>query len=42
MNKIQETLTKDQKLLLFRNLARAMALDRLMMRLIRAGKMTGF
>lgn len=42
MSKIQETLTKDQKLLLFRNLARAMALDRLMMRLIRAGRFTGF
>jgi TPP-dependent pyruvate/acetoin dehydrogenase alpha subunit len=42
MSKVQDTLTKDQKLLLFRNLARAMALDRMMMRLIRGGKMTGF
>lgn len=36
------TLTRDQKLLLFRNLARATAVDRLMMRLIRAGKLVGF
>ena len=42
MDRNAGTLTKDQKLLLFRNLARAMALDRMMMRLIRAGKMTGF
>lgn len=42
MDRNPGTLTKDQKLLLFRNLARAMALDRMMMRIIRAGKMTGF
>lgn len=36
------SLTSEQKKLLFRNLARAMALDRLMMRIIRAGKMVGF
>lgn len=35
-------LTKEQKLLLHRNLTRAMALDRMMMRIIRAGKMVGF
>lgn len=34
---------KDQeKLMLFRNLARAMAIDKMMMRIIRAGKMVGF
>jgi TPP-dependent pyruvate/acetoin dehydrogenase alpha subunit len=42
MNRDGGTLTRDQKLLLFRNLDRAMALDRMMMRIIRAGKMTGF
>lgn len=42
MDRDRETLTKDQKLLLFRNLSRAMALDRMMMRIIRAGRMTGF
>lgn len=36
------SLTNDQKIVLFRNLARAMALDRMMMRVIRAGKMVGF
>ncbi|WP_341643838.1 thiamine pyrophosphate-dependent dehydrogenase E1 component subunit alpha [Thauera sp. SDU_THAU2] len=36
------SLTSDQKVVLFRNLARAMALDRMMMRVIRAGKMVGF
>lgn len=36
------SLTSDQKVVLFRNLARAMALDRMMMRIIRAGKMVGF
>jgi TPP-dependent pyruvate/acetoin dehydrogenase alpha subunit len=36
------TLTNDQKLLLFRNLSLSVALDRLMMRLIRSGRMTGF
>lgn len=35
-------LTKDQKVLLFTNLARAMAVDRMMMRVIRAGRMVGF
>jgi TPP-dependent pyruvate/acetoin dehydrogenase alpha subunit len=35
-------LTKDQQVLLFTNLARAMALDRMMMRVIRAGRMVGF
>lgn len=38
----REALTEQQKLLLFRNLAGAMALDRMMMRIIRAGKLTGF
>jgi TPP-dependent pyruvate/acetoin dehydrogenase alpha subunit len=42
MHRDRGTLTKEQKLLLFRNLARAMALDRMMMRIIRSGKMTGF
>lgn len=36
------SLTTEQRVLLFRNLARAMALDRMMMRIIRAGKMIGF
>lgn len=36
------TLNKDQQVLLFTNLARAMAADRMMMRVIRAGRMTGF
>lgn len=36
------SLTDEQKIALFRNLARAMALDRMMMRIIRAGKMVGF
>ncbi len=36
------TLTKDQRILLFTNLARAMALDRMMMRVIRSGRMVGF
>lgn len=36
------SLTREQKKLLFRNLVRAMALDRLMMRIIRAGRMVGF
>lgn len=35
-------LTKDQRILLFTNLARAMAADRMMMRVIRAGRMVGF
>ncbi len=35
-------LTKDQQVLLFTNLARATALDRMMMRVIRAGRMVGF
>jgi TPP-dependent pyruvate/acetoin dehydrogenase alpha subunit len=35
-------LTREQKLLLHRNLTRAMTLDRMMMRIIRAGKMVGF
>ncbi|RLA46571.1 MAG: thiamine pyrophosphate-dependent dehydrogenase E1 component subunit alpha [Gammaproteobacteria bacterium] len=35
-------LTKKQKNLLFTNLTRAMTLDRMMMRIIRAGRMTGF
>lgn len=42
MDTAQGTLANDQKLLLFRNLAGAMALDRMMMRVIRAGKLTGF
>lgn len=36
------SLTGEQKGLLFRNLVRAMVLDRLMMRIIRAGRMVGF
>lgn len=36
------SLSNDQKISLFRTLARAMALDRMMMRIIRAGKMIGF
>jgi len=36
------SLTKEQKVLLFTNLARAMAVDRMMMRVIRAGRMVGF
>ena len=36
------SLTKDQQVLLFTNLARAMAADRMMMRVIRAGRMVGF
>ncbi len=36
------TLTKDQRILLYTNLARAMALDRMMMRVIRSGRMVGF
>jgi pyruvate dehydrogenase E1 component alpha subunit len=36
------SLTKDQQVLLFTNLARAMAVDRMMMRVIRAGRMVGF
>lgn len=36
------SLTKEQQVLLFTNLARAMALDRMMMRVIRAGRMVGF
>jgi len=35
-------LTKEQKQLLFTNLARAMAIDRIMMRCIRTGKFVGF
>src|SRR5271165_6348373 len=35
-------LTDDQRILLFTNLARAMAADRMMMRVIRAGRMVGF
>lgn len=35
-------LTKEQKQLLFTNLARAMAVDRMMMRCIRTGKFVGF
>lgn len=35
-------LTDEQKILLFRNLMLAMALDRMMMRVIRAGRMVGF
>ncbi len=35
-------LTKDQQTLLYTNLARAMAVDRMMMRVIRAGRMVGF
>jgi len=35
-------LTNDQKILLFTNLARAMAADRMMMRIIRTGRMVGF
>lgn len=37
-----EQLDQRQKLLLHRNLTRAMSLDRMMMRIIRAGKMVGF
>lgn len=36
------SLTNDQRITLFTNLARAMALDRMMMRVIRAGRMVGF
>jgi len=36
------TLTNEQRILLFTNLARASALDRMMMRVIRAGRMVGF
>jgi TPP-dependent pyruvate/acetoin dehydrogenase alpha subunit len=36
------SLTKEQQVLLFTNLARACALDRMMMRVIRAGRMVGF
>ena len=36
------SLKKEQKVTLFRNLARAMTLDRMMMRIIRAGQMVGF
>jgi TPP-dependent pyruvate/acetoin dehydrogenase alpha subunit len=39
---VTPSLTADQKLLLYGNLARAMTLDRMMMRIIRAGKMVGF
>lgn len=35
-------LTKEQRILLFTNLSRAMAVDRMMMRVIRAGRMVGF
>ncbi len=35
-------LTKDQEVMLFTNLARAMALDKMMMRVIKAGRMVGF
>ena len=35
-------LTKDQQVMLLTNLARAQALDRMMMRVIRAGRMVGF
>ncbi len=35
-------LSNEQKLVLYRNLARAMTLDRLMLRLIRTGKLVGF
>jgi len=35
-------LKRDQQILLFTNLARAMAVDRMMMRIIRAGRMVGF
>ena len=35
-------LKRDQQILLFTNLARAMAVDRMMMRVIRAGRMVGF
>lgn len=36
------SLTTDQKVALLKNLVRAMTLDRMMMRIIRAGKMVGF
>jgi len=36
------SLSKEQKLLLFRNLVRGMTLDQLMMRLIRSGRLVGF
>lgn len=36
------SLTNEQRVTLFTNLARAMALDRMMMRVIRAGRMVGF
>lgn len=36
------SLTKQQKITLYTNLVRAVTLDRLMMRIIRAGKMVGF
>lgn len=36
------SLSRDQKLLLFTNLARVTAVDRLMVRLLRAGKLVGF
>jgi pyruvate dehydrogenase E1 component alpha subunit len=42
MDRIQTFLTQEQKLLLHHNLMRAMTLDRMMMRIIRAGKMVGF
>jgi len=35
-------LTNEQKILLFKNLTRSMTLDRMMMRIIMAGKMAGF
>lgn len=36
------SLTNEQRIMLFTNLARATALDRMMMRVIRAGRMVGF
>lgn len=39
---IEAVLSSEQKLLLHRNLTRAMTLDRLMMRIIKAGLMVGF
>lgn len=39
---ISMPLTDQQRILLFTNLARAMAADRMMMRVIRAGRMVGF
>jgi TPP-dependent pyruvate/acetoin dehydrogenase alpha subunit len=42
MAESESRLTTDDRITLFRNLARAMAQDRLMMRLIRSGRLVGF